>query len=372
MSEEKKKIVLTGGHAGVTAIAVVERMRLMRPSRDWDIHWIGVSRSMEGMGSRSIEFKFLPKYGVKCHSIFTGRIQKKWTRYTLISLSKIPFGFIHSFVLLRKIAPDVILSFGGFAAFPVVFWGYFLRIPVLVHEQTVATGLSNKFSAFFAQKIAISREGSRKYFPKEKTILTGNPILSSIVEVKPKRNLPKYPLIYITGGSRGSQHINEAVSPILEALLKQFYIVHQTGEIDFDYFLERKNLLPIILKRRYRVKSFISPLRIAKIYERADIVVGRAGANTVSEIIITKRPSILIPIPWTRFDEQSKNAQLAKNIGIALIIEQDELTPEILQRKIGLLTKKWSRMVRTSLTPLGIKDAQASEKLVGLIKEILE
>ena len=377
----KTKIVLTGGHAGTTAISVVEELakessRYKRslqglPYR-WEIHWIGASSAVEGKKVATLEKRVLPRMGVSFHSILTGRLQKKWTVHTLPSILKIPLGFFHAVFLLLKIRPKIILSFGGFAALPVVVVGFFLRIPVIIHEQTVAVGLANKFSSFFARKITISRDSSREFFPRGKTVLVGNPVMTSITKVLPKTKLAQPPTLLIVGGSRGAQRINRILETILSEILDKFFVIHQTGEPDYQRFSDLKNSFPAKKKDRYEVYNFIDPAEIASVYRKADIVISRSGANTISELLIIQRPSILIPIPWTRYDEQTKNAKVVEEAGLGVVLEEKNLSGEHLMKKLLYVLDNWGKMSGQTARKLTELDLNASTKLVSEIKSLCE
>jgi len=158
--------VLTGGHAATTALSTIEEIL-----RSWEgakVYWIGSKRAFEGKRELSIEAKIFPKKGIKFEPIIMGRLQRKFTLWTIPSLIKLPFGFVHGLFLMLKIRPKVVLSFGGFASFPIVFWSFFLGVPVILHEQTSAAGRANKFSSLFSKKIALARSSSKKYFRSEK------------------------------------------------------------------------------------------------------------------------------------------------------------------------------------------------------------
>jgi len=367
----KKKIVLTGGHAATTALAVVEELAKRGVRGDfWDIYWIGVRRAVEGKKVPTLEAAVFPKMGVSFHPIFTGRLQRKFSFWTIPSLIKIPLGFFHALILLLKIRPQIILSFGGFAAFPVVLAGWFLRIPIVIHEQTAAVGRANRFSAPFARKIAVARSGSIKFFPRKKCVLTGNPVLPEIVEVPPKEKPGEPPTIYITGGSRGAQPINELIEVILKELLKKFIVIHHTGFLDFKKFERLKNSLPQDLRKNYEVYPVIDPTEIDGVYRRADIIISRAGANTVSEIMLVKRPAILIPLPFSFQNEQTKNARLAERQGIARVLKQEELTAARLLKEIGQIHREWEKIV-AAVKDKASPDAKAAFKLVDIIEEIV-
>lgn len=368
------KVVLTGGHAATSALSLIEEFFKASSKENppaqagWQIYWIGPASSYEGKKHATLEQRVLPRLGVVSFKIVMGRIQRKWTRYTIPAMAKIPFGFFHALILLLKIKPDVVLSFGGFAAFPVVFVSFLLRIPVVIHEQTVTIGLANKLSAVFAKKIAVSRKQSFKHFAKEKTSLTGLPLMSNVLEVLPKSNISEPPTIYITGGSRGAQRINAVVDQILESLLEKYYVIHQTGELDYDYFSERKKKMNVKFSPKYEVYSFIDPQEVGSIYKRCDIIIARAGAHTVAEIMATGRPAVLIPIPWARFDEQKQNAEMAVRVGIAKVIEEKDLNPESLVNKISEVKSNWQKMVKMAKKTYTSLDRRAAHNLLNLVR----
>ncbi len=364
----KNRLVLTGGHAATTAVAVVEEIRSQ--SKGWKLYWIGVKNAIEGKKVVTLESEVLPRLGVKFLPLTTGRLQRKFTIYTIPSYLKIPIGFIQSFYYLIKIRPKAVLSFGGFASFPVAFNAKLLGIPVIIHEQTSAAGRANLASAKFATKIAISREQSKKYFKNSSCVITGNPIMKEIKTVKtPIRS--EIPIIYITGGSRGSQSINDAVEQILKILLSKYKVIHQTGGLDYLKFSTIKQKLPQALRDNYEVFVRVNPLEISEIYSRASIIVSRAGANTVSEIMYIKRPAILIPLPISYLDEQTENAKIAKDWGIARIIPQSRLTPERLLSSIESLISDLPE-IRLRMKGKKSPDFDASKRLVRLLEDYMK
>ena len=162
----KKHILLTGGHAGSTAYALIRQIKVQ--NKPWELSWIGPKKAMEGRNTGFLEQDIFPGLGIDSYTIDSGRIQRKFSRWTIPSILKIPKGFLQAIYLVRRIKPDLILSFGGFSAFPVVVASWLYKIPVLVHEQTACAGRANIYSAFFAKKILVSRDSSKKYFPKNK------------------------------------------------------------------------------------------------------------------------------------------------------------------------------------------------------------
>lgn len=356
---------MTGGHAATTALATIEE--LIRRKKDaGDLIWIGSKKAIEGGRTLSLESQIFDKVGVKSYSIISGRLQRKFTLWTIPSLIKVPFGFINAFFLILKLRPNVVVSFGGYAAVPVVVSSWILRVPVVIHEQTTTIGLANKLSLPFADKICLGREESRKYCHKKNCILVGNPIMTQIAEIETKEKIGNPPTIFITLGSRGSQKINKVVYGILGRLLEKYRVIHITGEADFGKFQKRKGLLKGERFVRYEVYPSVDPMQIDGLYKEADIVVARAGANTVSEIIATRRPSILIPIPWSHLEEQKNNALVARKTGIARILEQENLSGATLLSEIDILIKDWAAMVERSKGS-GTLDRKGSQRLVDQI-----
>mgnify|MGYP001610348584 CR=1 FL=1 len=359
----KRIVVMTGGHLA-PALAVIEEIR---KSTDWDIVWIGRKYAMEGENISSIEADVIPKLDIPFYTIDAGRLQRKWTNQTIPSLLRIPLGFYQSLILLLKLKPGVVMSFGGYLSLPVVFAGWLLRIPIVSHEQTVVSGLANRLAGFFADNILISFQGSSLDFPHHKTILVGNPVRRSVLEVKRKVARPK--LIYVTGGNQGSQIINKTISAILPKILTSFQVIHQTGQLDYKTYVARKRQLK--MARRYKVFANLDPAEIPKILARASLVISRAGANTVSEISAVGVSAIFIPIPWSERGEQEKNARMLARIGIAKVIQQDRLTPKSLLGALGSMIDKPPN-IRQVARAKRLINHNASQEIVKILRKFIE
>ena len=356
-----KRLVIIGGHLA-PALAVIEEIRRRG---GWDVFWLGRRFAMEEGKVPALEYEVIKKLGIPFFVLATGRLQRPLSIKTIFSLLRVIPGFFMALFTIARLRPDVVLSFGGYLSFPVVFACYILRIPILIHEQTTTSGLANRIAAYFAKKIAISFPSSILDFPREKVILTGNPIRRTILKIK--RKSPKIPLIYVTGGSQGSQTINRALSPILSKLIKRFSIIHQTGFIDYKRFLAKKKKLG----RRYRFFSVTGPEEVARIYQSASLVISRAGANTVSELAAAGLPGILIPIPWSERGEQEKNARLLEETGLVRVLPQDKLTSSGLFGMIVDMTKNPpSQKSRNLARKLIIPDA--SRRLVDLLEYLAD
>jgi UDP-N-acetylglucosamine--N-acetylmuramyl-(pentapeptide) pyrophosphoryl-undecaprenol N-acetylglucosamine transferase len=368
-NKKNVRLLLTGGHAATTALSVVEEViRREGINYYWDIHWVGTKKAIEGKDVLTLESEIFSRIDINKYSITAGRLQRKFSVWTLPSLLKIPIGFIQSLIILLQIKPNVILSFGGYAALPVVVAGYMLRIPVILHDQTAGIGRANKLSLPFAKCIAVSRDSALEL--SKKAALIGNPVMTQITEVAEKEELSKPPVIFILGGSRGSVSLNKLIERILKKLLSDFKLIHITGPIDYVKFTNLRKNLSSKYKSNYEVYSRVDPMQIDGVYKRADIVISRAGANTVSEIITTKRPSILIPLTISAGYDQPANAHYAKEFGIAKVLDQSDLTPGELLEIIKEVLSEWKNIVKNVKGKKNF-DLNASKKLVDLVEDNL-
>ncbi|MCL5970734.1 MAG: UDP-N-acetylglucosamine--N-acetylmuramyl-(pentapeptide) pyrophosphoryl-undecaprenol N-acetylglucosamine transferase [Patescibacteria group bacterium] len=358
------KVVIVGGHLS-PALSIIQNLNKE------DVYYIGRKHAFEGDKAVSLEYREISRLGLPFFTIKTGRLQRKLTRYTLFSLAKLPVGFFQALRILKKIKPDVVLSFGGYLSIPVGFAAYFLKIPLVLHEQTLEAGLANKILSPFAEKICISWESSLKYFPKEKTVLTGNPIKKEILEVSKltkKTNNP--PLIYVTGGSSGSHAINYLISKTIRDISKKYILFHQTGDSqkykDFDKLLEVKKGLESKYSKNYIIEKFLDSKTSAEIIRRAGLVIGRSGINTVTELIYLKKPAILIPLPFSQKNEQMKNAKFMEGLGLAEVISQNLLTDKLFLEKLYSMFDN----LKNYKLKNEILFENSSEKIINVLKDV--
>lgn len=224
-------------------------------------------------------------------------------------------------------------------AVPVVFWAYLLGIPIATHEQTVVSGRANKLLAKLADKVLVSWPETLSHFSKDKVVLTGNPLRQTVSAALAKK-LPqaagRRPLIYITGGSQGSQAINAAVLSALPKLLKSYKVIHQTGDANNSAdFLA----LSRFTGANYQVKKFLDSVEVTKAFQLASLVVTRAGANIVTEVLAAGIPTLFIPIPWSPNQEQMANAKMVVAVGLGEILPQDKLTGKSLVETVAKMLK---------------------------------
>ncbi len=330
------KIVIIGGHLA-PALSILEAF-----PKGTEVLFIGRKYSLEGDNALSLEYKTMEHLKIPFVGLNTGRLQRELTKFTILSLLKIPFAVVKSFLILIKFRPDVVVGFGGYVSVPVIFCAYILGIPVVIHEQTLEAGLANRIAAKFAKKICISWNSSRKYFPKEKVVLTGNPMRKLPIfdsEFSIFKN--KLPTIYVTGGSSGSHFINILIEGIIEELLKKYNVVHQAGDAHkYNDFVRLEGLrrnLPEKLRENYILQKFIDPSEIGDLLKKTSLVVSRSGMNTVTELIYFEKPALLIPLSFSQNGEQVKNAKFLEKIGLGKVMSQVDLNSKKLLQAINFM-----------------------------------
>jgi len=361
---QRGRLVITGGHL-TPALALINEIKKDDPG--WQIYYFGRKYALEGSKEKSFEFKTISQLeGVKFVPLVAGKLQRRWTRYAIVHLLKIPIGFLMALIWLLKIRPKLIISFGGYLSVPVVISGRLLGIPSITHEQTAAMGLANRINSLFVKKIAVSFPSLLKELDSKRAVWTGNPLRPEIFKKKPSKSSqlwskidPKKPLLYITGGKTGSVTINRVVKKIIPQLVKKFFVLHQIG---LDQSIQPGR------KKDYLAVRFVDNGDIGWVLNRAALVVSRAGANTVLELAALAKPVILIPIPWSAGNEQMKNAQFLKELGLAEIIEQDQLDEKTLLATIAKMTKNSGQYRLKSVN----QDHQlAAKRLWQLAKSVL-
>lgn len=326
------KILITGGHI-TPALAVADKLL---QHTDIELVFVGRKYSTEGEDV-SMEFKELNRRNVHFIHLSTGRLTRIASVKSLLNLLKIIPGVINSFRILQQEKPNLVLSFGGYIALPVSIAAYLRGIPVYTHEQTISPGLTNKLIAYFCKKIFISFDETKHNFKGRKTVLTGNPVRESIYKViKKSFDLEReLPVIYITGGSLGAHSINTHIETILQPLLEKYIVVHQVGNVkEYDDLSRLETLsktFPDLLQNRYCVVEHIMEDELGYILQKADLVIGRSGANTFFELLSLEKPAIFIPLPWSANGEQQKHAEIFENAGCGKIFYQNEGSQALLK-----------------------------------------
>lgn len=339
------KILLTGGHFS-PALAIIEKLK------GEEIIVVGRKFSHEGDKGESFEYNMCMELGVPFRSVRAGRLQRVLTPQTIPSLLRFPVGIIDSLKLLRQEKPDVVVVFGGYIGLAVATAAKMLSIPVVLHEQVQGAGVTARIIDKFASVVCLSFETSRKYFKNKNIVMTGNPIRESLRSSRSPSFEVEGDTIYITGGSSGSHAINFAIQQILPDLLKEYTVVHQVGNNstykDLEVLSTFSDKLNTDLKKKYILKTFFDTPDIGWLMQHAKLIVSRAGANTVTELIAFGAVALLIPLPYGQKNEQLENAKLYKESGLGEYLLQESLTPQLLLDTIHAMIKKYAEYKKSA------------------------
>ena len=368
MVEKKEglRLAITGGGTGghvLPALAVVDELRQRGALAD--LIWIGSSGGVESQAADEAGIRFV--------AIPTGKLRRYLSLRNLTDAARIPLGVLAARRALAAFSPDVVLSTGGFVSVPAVVAARGIA-PVLTHEQTAILGLANRINARFADVLAVSHSQTESLAARlhGRVVVTGNPIRTGLTAGDRSRGLQRLgfeaalPVVYVTGGARGASPINQRIAALLPGILEQAQIVHQTGPLsanaDASNLSELKETLPEAVRHRYYVVEFLGE-ELPDIYAVADLVVGRAGAGTIAELAYVGLPAILVPLPGARGDEQAVNARVLGDIGAAVVIAQQNATPERLQMEILALLKDPDRRARMATAARTIARPEAAARL---------
>ncbi|HPI67234.1 MAG TPA: undecaprenyldiphospho-muramoylpentapeptide beta-N-acetylglucosaminyltransferase [bacterium] len=278
--------------------------------------------------------------GINFKSIVGGKFRRYFSFKNLFDFFKIKVGFWQAFFIIKKFKPDLILTAGSFVAVPVAWAGWFLRVPIFVHQQDVRVGLANKLMAPFAKKITVALEKSLDDFKKEKAVLVGNPVREKLRNKEIEKLREKMfvhfnnnlPIVLVLGGGTGALFLNELVWQSLEKLTKFCNIIHLTGKNKCQSLpagkagIQRQNA-----RENYQQFTFLNADQLAVVYSKATLVISRAGMSTLTELAYFKKPTIIIPIPDSHQEENAKYFAEKKS---ALYLSQKELTSEKLVAQI--------------------------------------
>lgn len=368
----KLLIVAGGGGHFAPALAVIEAL-----PKDVEILVIGRKYTFEGDATESLEYQTAKKLGIPFQTITTGRLQRTFSRHSLLSVAKVPVGYLQAIKILRNFNPDVVLSFGGYVSIPVAFTAKTLGVPIVVHEQVLGAGLANKIVAKFAQKVCVSWQQSTKFFPKEKVVVTGNPMRKSLPVSENKilrQAQDDKKLIFVTGGSGGAHAINILIEACLEQLLEKYTVIHQAGDAkefaDFDRLEKKKAGLAKPLQERYLLTKFVEPGEVFAILEKAALVVSRSGMNTVTELLSFGKPCLLIPLPYGQHNEQLTNALFVKQTGIGEVAEQKDLTGEKLFRHITKMIEHLDEYKKHSAVAQKLLITDSAKQIISVLEDV--
>lgn len=349
-------IVFTGGGTAghVTPnIALIEILQ----QEGWKVDYIG---SEDG-----VEKGVISSLNIPYHAVNSGKLRRYFSWKNFFDPIKIIIGIGQSYCLLRRLKADVVFSKGGFVAFPIVVAAWLNRIPVIAHESDMTPGLANRLSYPFVDKICVTFAAARNHFKKQdKVEITGTPIRQQLYNGSKARGLAlcgfkdDKPCILVMGGSQGSVRLNNSLRQALSTLCEHYQIIHLCGKGKLDTSL--------LNQENYRQFEYVSE-ELADLFAASDLVVSRAGANTLYEILALEKPHVLVPLSAkVSRGDQIQNARYFKQQGISYVLDDETLSAENFLRAVTEVSEHRDEII-TKIRGLQIESATL--KIIALIKE---
>lgn len=353
-----KRIILTGGG---TAGHVTPNIALLPElkNHNFDVHYIG---SYDG-----IEKKLIEEFDISYHGISSGKLRRYFDPKNFSDPFKVIKGYYESVKLMKKWKPDVVFSKGGFVSVPVVLAAKRCKVPTIIHESDMTPGLANKICIPCATKICANFPETVKALPAEKTVLTGTPIRKELFSGNKLLGLEfcnftiNKPIILVIGGSLGSVVVNEAIRSILPTLLKKYQIIHLCGKDKVDQSLTST--------KGYVQFEYIKK-ELSDLMDAADLVISRAGANAICELLALRKPNILIPLSAAASrGDQILNADSFEKQGFSYVIKEEELTGETLEKAVETVFHNKESYINTMTKS---KLNNSIETIINLIESVIK
>ncbi len=350
-----KKIILTGGGSAghVTPnLSLVPRLKEL----GYEIRYIG---SYDGIEKQIIEGAGLPYYAIS-----TGKLRRYFSWKNFTDPFRVIKGYFSAKKYIKQYKPDVVFSKGGFVSVPVVRAAAKKKIPVITHESDMTPGLANKINTRYAKKICVNFPETMKYLPADKCVLSGCPIRQELLQGTATAGkiltglTGTKPVVLFIGGSLGSAKINSTARGILPELLEKYQIVHICGKGNVDESLTE---IPGYVQYEYVSE------KLKDIFAMADLVVSRAGANAICELLELKKPNLLIPLSAASSrGDQILNAGSFSKQGFSAVLKEEELTGETLQKAIDTLYVERQKYIDAMESA---RTGNAVDVIIGLIEE---
>lgn len=362
-TDQTYRVMISGGGTGghiYPAISIAQALK--KTLRNVQIRFVGAEGKME--------MKKVPEAGFEIDGLWISGLQRRLTLDNLLFPVKLVSSIIVSLRLLNQFKPQAVIGVGGYASGPLLIAAVLKRIPTLIQEQNSYAGLTNKWLAKYVDKVCVAHEGMDKYFPQEKIIVTGNPVRSHIKLGAERKNEayhhfglnPDLPTLLIIGGSLGARTLNEAVLLHLDDIkTKNIQLIWQCGGF---YFEEMKERTKAFLPEGVLLRDFIKEMDYA--YAVADVVISRSGALSIAELMLTSKPSVMVPSPNVAEDHQTKNAQALVEREAAIMVKDEEAREQMLAEAITLLEDKQRRKV-LSENISALAHANASQEIANEI-----
>lgn len=357
------KIIISGGGTGghiYPAISIANECKRRWP--DCEILFVGASDRME--------MEKVPAAGYEIKGLWISGIQRSLSVKNLAFPFKVLKSLYDARKIIKNFKPNIAIGTGGFASGPLLFMANKLGVPTLIQEQNSYPGITNKLLSKKVNRICVASDGLERFFPQEKIVLTGNPVRQDLLEISDIKNEANdyfnleedKKTLLVLGGSLGARRINELINTYKEQISEDVQIIWQCGKFYYEEYKSKSS-------EAVQVYSFLNRMDLA--YAKADFVISRAGAGSISELCIVGKPVIFIPSPHVAEDHQTKNAQAITAKEAALMIKEADIDQNFMTLWNGLvsnkeLQKKLSQNIKKEALP------QATEHIVNEIDQLLK
>jgi UDP-N-acetylglucosamine--N-acetylmuramyl-(pentapeptide) pyrophosphoryl-undecaprenol N-acetylglucosamine transferase len=368
VKQKNKNIIISGGGTGghiFPAISIANAIKKIEP--DTNILFVGA------LGK--IEMEKVPAAGYEIIGLPVAGLQRRLTLKNISFIFKLIRSLQKSKTIIKEFKPDVVVGVGGYASGPVLYKANKMKIPTLIQEQNSYAGITNKLLAKKAKKICVAYEGMEKYFPKDKIIVTGNPVRQDLLDkIGSKTEAIKHfeldsekKTILVVGGSLGARTVNQSVISDYEKIGKsEFQMIWQTGKY---YFEDAKKVAGEKKYKNIKVLDFITRMDMA--YAAADIIISRAGAGTISELCLVGKPVILVPSPNVAEDHQTMNAMALVNKSAAIMIKDSEAREKLIDATLELINdEREIKILSENIKGMALRDSAKiiAEEVLKLVK----
>lgn len=366
--KEPYRLIISGGGTGghiFPAVAIANTFRERYP--DAQILFVGAKGRME--------MTRVPDAGYEIIGLWISGLQRRLTLSNLLFPIKVIVSFLKARSIVKKYKPHAVIGTGGYASGPIMMAATHFKIPSVIQEQNSFAGLANKQVANKVSKVCVAYDGMEKYFPKDKLVVTGNPVRKDILNTETKREQAlshfgfdsNVKTLLVIGGSLGARTINESILHGMEKLADaQVQMIWQTGKGYYDAYRAQLGKYDL---RKIRVHDFVREMDMA--YAAADVVISRSGALSVSELCIAKKACILVPSPNVAEDHQTKNAMALVEKNAALVVPDKEASEKLVEEALKLLfDEQRANQLRESIAHLA--KPNATRDIVNEIEKLIK
>ncbi|MGE5333316.1 MAG: undecaprenyldiphospho-muramoylpentapeptide beta-N-acetylglucosaminyltransferase [Nitrososphaerota archaeon] len=360
------RILISGGGTGGHIYPALAVARELRTRYDADILYLG--------DANGLETQIVPDAGLPMVTITAGKLRRYLSRRTFTDLGRVPVGMMQAIRHVQHFQPDAAFTSGGYVSVPAGLAARIEGVPLVMHQQDVPPNLANRLLTPFATRISVSFPDSLRYFPRKRTMLTGNPVREEILAMVGANSAalkarfgfsPDLPLLLVTGGSQGARHLNQVVVAALPELLMRCQVLHVSGKLTHRETSQAAahELAPLPgLNKRYQLYPYLNE-EMPSALAASDVVLCRSGASTLTELAVLGLPSVLVPLPpGFTGSPQAVNAEMFRQNGAAEMVLDRDLTPKTLGTALYPLLESSSRLalMASAARSLGHPEAAAA------------